>query len=154
MPAHVYQPGEGPHYDWDADQPFVKVSGDQTGGTYCLIEDNLKAHFALGLHRHDYHAESFYILEGRLDFYLDGDWVRATRGTTLHVPAGVPHACRVSGGAPAKMLMVMQPAGFDGYLRALSEMTAEDFEDTDKMTALNATFDIVHLGDVPPYPED
>ena len=154
MAAHVYPPGEGPHFDWDADQPFVKVSGAQTGGAYCLIEDNLKAHFALGLHRHDHHAESFYILEGTLDFYLEGAWTRVTPGTTLHVPPGVPHACRVAGGAPAKMLMLMQPASFDGYLHALSTMTLEDFEDTDKMAALNAKFDIVAMGGVPIHPEE
>lgn len=151
---HVLPPGEGPHYDWDADQPFVKVSGTQTNGAYCLIEDNLKAHFALGLHRHDKSAETFYVLDGTIDFYLRDTWVRAVPGTTVHVPPGMPHACRVAGGKPAKMLMVMQPAGFDGFLEELAKMTPAEYENEANMAALNARFDIVPMGDVPPNPSD
>ena len=152
--AFALPPGTGPHYDWDHDRPFVKVSGAQTGGAYTLIEDNLKPSFALGLHRHDRHAETFYILEGALDFYLDGDWVKAVPGTTLHVPPGVPHACRVAGGAPAKMLMVMQPSGFDGFLEALAGLAPEELRDEGRMTALNEEYDIVPMGPVPLHPDD
>ncbi len=152
--AHVLPAGQGPHYDWDNDQPFVKVGSAQTGGAYCLIEDNLKASFALGLHRHDHHAETFYILDGTLDFYLDGDWVKATPGMTLHVPAGVPHACRVAGDQPAKMLMVMQPSGFDLFLEALAALGPEDFADEAVMSALNEKYDIVPMGPLPPHPDD
>ena len=121
MTYHHLPSGEGPNYAWENDQPFVKVSAAETGGAYTLIEDNLKASFALGLHRHDQHAETFYILEGALDFYLDGDWIRAEPGATLHVPPGLPHACRVADGVPAKMLMIMQPSGFDGFLAELAD---------------------------------
>jgi len=152
--AFFLPPGEGPHYDWDNDQPFVKVSGAQTGGAYTLIEDNLKPSFALGLHRHDHHAETFYILEGALDFYLDGDWVKAVPGTTLHVPPGVPHACRVAGGAPAKMLMIMQPSGFDGFLEALAALTPAELADEARMAALNGEYDIIPIGPVPAHPDD
>ncbi len=150
----VQLPGEGPNYDWSNDHSFVKVSAADTDGAYTLIEDNLKATFALGLHRHDQHAETFYVLEGGLDFYLDGDWVRAVPGTTIHVPAGVPHACRVANAAPAKMLMIMQPSGFDAFLAEMATMNPADFEDPDKMTALNAKYDMVPIGSMPEHPDD
>lgn len=154
MTYHHLPSGEGPNYAWENDQPFVKVSAAETGGAYTLIEDNLKASFALGLHRHDQHAETFYILEGALDFYLDGDWIRAEPGATLHVPPGLPHACRVADGVPAKMLMIMQPSGFDGFLAELATMSDADFADEAKMAALNAKYDIVPMGPVPPHPDD
>ena len=69
-------PGEGPNYDWENDHTFVKVSGQDSSGAYTLMEDNLKASFALGLHRHDNHAETFYFLDGEVDFFVDGDWHR------------------------------------------------------------------------------
>ena len=150
----VRLPGEGPSYDWSNDHTFVKVSAADTGGAYNLIEDNLKATFALGLHRHDTHAETFYILDGALDFYLDGDWVRTVLGTTIHVPAGVPHACRVANAEPAKMLMIMQPSGFDAFLAEMATMKPEDFEDPELMAALNSKHDIVPMGPVPDHPDD
>ncbi|NOC47290.1 MULTISPECIES: hypothetical protein [unclassified Ruegeria] len=68
-------PGEGPNYDWENDHTFVKVSGQDTGGAYTLMEDNVKASFALGLHRHDSHAGTFCCPEGGVGFLVDVDRV-------------------------------------------------------------------------------
>ena len=145
-------PIQGTNYDWENDHTFVKVSAEDTGGAYTLMEDNLKATFALGLHRHDHHAETFYFLEGAVDFYVDGEWIRAVPGATIHVPAGVPHACKVADGKPARMLMIFQPAGFDQFLAELGQMDPADFEDEARMAALNAKYDIIPMGPVPAHP--
>jgi quercetin dioxygenase-like cupin family protein len=148
-------PGGGPNYDWSADHTFVKVSAADTGGQYTLMEDNLKANFALGLHLHRTHAETFYILEGSVDFYIDGDWMTAQMGACLHVPPGVEHACVMAKGCTsARMLMIYQPSGFDGYLAELSQMSDADFEDDTKMNALNDKYDIVTIGPVPKRAND
>ncbi|MEM1232830.1 MAG: cupin domain-containing protein [Pseudomonadota bacterium] len=143
-------PGGGTGYDWSADHTFVKVSAADTGGQYTLMEDNLKATFALGLHMHRYHAETFYILEGNIDFYVDGEWMTAEPGACLHVPPGVPHACTLADGTTSgRMLMIYQPSGFDGYLAELEQLSEADFADTARMAALNDKYDIVEIGPVP-----
>ncbi len=145
----VVTPGGGTDYDWSADHTFVKVSAEDTGGAYTLMEDNLKPGFALGLHRHDFHAETFYVLEGPIDFYVNDAWISAEAGTCIHVPPGAPHACRLPAGATGRMLMIYQPAGFDGYLAELATFSASDFENPAKMKALNAKYDLVELGPTP-----
>ena len=143
-------PRGGLNYDWSADHTFVKVSSADSGGQYTLMEDNLKANFRLGLHLHRSHAETFYVLDGSVDFHVDGDWMTATPGTCLHIPPGVPHACVLSDGCTdARMLMIFQPSGFDLFLAELALMDAADFEDTAKMAALNDKYDIVTLGPLP-----
>jgi len=143
-------PKGGTNYEWSADHTFVKVSAADTDGHYTLMEDNLKSTFALGLHRHDEHAETFYILDGSLDFYVDGDWMTAQAGSCLHIPPGVPHACTVTGGSePARMLMIFQPAGFDLFLAELGKMNEEELNDPVKMEALSMKYDIITMGDVP-----
>lgn len=143
-------PGGGLNYDWSADHTFVKVSAADTGGQYTLMEDNLKSNFRLGLHLHRTHAETFYILEGSVDFYVDGDWMTAQPGTCLHIPPEVEHACVLSEGCTAgRMLMIYQPSGFDQFLAELALMTEADFEDNARMQALNDKYDIVNIGPVP-----
>lgn len=143
-------PGGGLNYDWSADHTFVKVSAADTGGQYTLMEDNLKANFKLGLHMHRYHAETFYILEGSVDFYIDGDWITAVPGTCLHVPPGIEHACVMTKGFDAaRMLMIYQPSGFDQYLAELAQMDDADFEDSARMAALAEKYDIVNIGPLP-----
>lgn len=143
-------PGGGENYDWSADHTFVKVSASDTGGMYTLMEDNLKQNFQLGLHLHRHHAETFYILAGEIDFYVDGDWLTAKEGACLHIPPGVPHACTLADGtADARMLMIFQPSGFDQYLAELSKLTEADFADQAKMNALNERYDIINIGELP-----
>jgi quercetin dioxygenase-like cupin family protein len=143
-------PGGGPNYDWTRDHTFVKVSAAETGGAYSLMEDNLKREFALGLHLHRQHAETFYILEGNVDFHIDGEWMTAAPATTIHIPPGVPHAVALPGGQTGKMLMIFQPSGFDQYLAELARMTERDLGDEKRMQELDLKYDIVNLGGVPP----
>ncbi len=141
----------GPDYEWSADHTYVKVSAHVSDGQFTLMEDNLKSTFALGLHRHDHHAETFYILDGSLDFHVDGDWITAGPGSCLHIPPGVPHACVLSPAhTSARMLMIFQPAGFDLYLEELAGMDADDLKDPQKMADLARKYDIINIGDVPP----
>ena len=142
-------PGGGPSYDWSRDHTFVKVASADTGGSFALMEDNLKLEFSLGLHLHRQHAETFYILAGMVDFYVDGDWMTAASGATIHIPPGIPHALTVSGGEPAKLLMIFQPSVFDPYLAELALMGEQDPADEKRMSELDAKYDIVTLGGVP-----
>jgi len=147
-------PGGGPNYDWSADHTFVKVSAADTGGHFTLMEDNLKATFRLGLHMHRSHAETFYILDGSVAFYVDGDWMTATPGTCLHIPPGIEHACELSDGcSAARMLMIFQPAGFDQFLAEMADLDEAHFQNEALMAALNEKYDIVPLGPVPERPE-
>ncbi len=143
-------PGGGRDYDWSADHTFVKVAAADTGGQFTLMEDNLKANFKLGLHLHRTHAETFYILDGSVDFFVDGDWMTTKPGACLHVPPGIEHACILSDGcSAARMLMIYQPAGFDQFLAELANMTEADFKDSARMKALEDKYDIVNIGPVP-----
>lgn len=150
--AVILPPGGGKDYDWSADHTFVKVGAGDTGGAYTLMEDNLKPGFRLGLHMHRTHAETFYILDGPIWFWIEGRWTEAQPGACIHVPSGVPHEVELPPGGTGRMLMIYQPAGFDGYLAELSRMTEADFADTATMAALDAKYDIVALGSAPPRP--
>jgi quercetin dioxygenase-like cupin family protein len=155
MPAKRYgfvPPGGGPNYDWAPDHTFVKVAAADTGGAYALMEDNLKRAFALGLHLHRQHAETFYILDGAVNFHIDGAWIVAERGACVHIPPGVPHALDLPAGATARCLMIFQPAGFDQFLAELAGLSEQQMGDAVLMDALNEKYDIINLGGVPPRP--
>jgi quercetin dioxygenase-like cupin family protein len=145
-------PGGGRSYDWTRDHTFVKVSTADTGGAFALMEDNLKVEFALGLHLHRQHAETFYILDGDVNFWIDGDWTTAAPGTCIHIPPGIPHAVDLPPGRTGRMLMIYQPSGFDQYLAELKSMTEQQLADVKLMGELDVKYDIINLGGVPPRP--
>ena len=75
-------------------------------------------------HYHANHTDAFYVLEGELEFVLDGKPVRATAGTLVVAPRGEVHAFPVAIGGPARFLNIHTPGGFERYMRALVEMRA------------------------------
>jgi quercetin dioxygenase-like cupin family protein len=155
MPQMRYRfvpPGGGPNYDWARDHTFVKVAASDTGGAYALMEDNLKREFALGLHPHRQHAETFYILDGVVNFHIDGDWMAARPGACVHIPPGLRHALDLPAGGTARCLMIFQPAGFDQFLAELADLSEAQMADEKLIDALNQKYDIINLGDVPPRP--
>jgi quercetin dioxygenase-like cupin family protein len=50
-------------------------------------------------HTHPDHTDSFYVLEGEVEFFRDGEWHRAGPGTFLSVPPNVEHGFRPAGTA-------------------------------------------------------
>src|SRR4030081_144976 len=98
-------PGGGHGYDWSKAHQFGKSPSADPGGSFALMEDNLKPEFALGLHLHRQHAETFYILDGAVHFWIDGDWMTAAPGTCIHIPPGVQHAVDLPPGGTGRMLM-------------------------------------------------
>jgi mannose-6-phosphate isomerase-like protein (cupin superfamily) len=72
-----------------------------------------------GPHFHERHADSFYVLEGELEFQVGDETVRAPAGTSVVVPPGVVHAFTNASGECARFLNIHTPeSGFVEYLSA------------------------------------
>jgi uncharacterized protein YjlB len=67
------------------------------------------------LHVHENDDESFVVLEGSVEYVLDGTRVLAQAGDALHVPRGIPHAFRVVSADGARMLGIGAPAGHEQF---------------------------------------
>ena len=71
------------------------ATGTLTGGAFALVEEQSEAGISVPLHKHD-DIESFYVLEGEMTFFLDGQsGVRAIAGTFVHIPKGTVHGFRI-----------------------------------------------------------
>jgi quercetin dioxygenase-like cupin family protein len=68
-------------------------------------------------HTHPDHTDSFYVLEGEIDFYLGGEWRRAGPGAFVSVPPDVEHGFRPAGTAIRFLNFHTPHAGFSGRLR-------------------------------------
>jgi mannose-6-phosphate isomerase-like protein (cupin superfamily) len=72
-----------------------------------------------GPHYHERHVDSFYVLDGELEFTVGGETVHAPAGTYLLVPQGVVHSFTNPGPGGARFLNIHAPeTGFVDLLRA------------------------------------
>ena len=98
----------------------IKATAEQTGGEFFLFEEFASRGTATPLHVHPQDHESFYILEGELTIYLDGQTISASAGSFVHIPKGYfPHAFQVDS-ETARFHVLTTPA-HEQFIRAASE---------------------------------
>jgi uncharacterized cupin superfamily protein len=73
----------------------TKASMAETGGAYSLTEHLATAASNPPLHVQVDEDEAFYVLDGEVEFEVDGEIVRATPGTFAFVARGSAHTFRV-----------------------------------------------------------
>jgi len=98
----------------------IKSSGETTGGRVAVTENWAPRGHGSPLHVHHNEDEWFYVLSGELTFWVDGQVITATDGSFVYGPRDVPHTFTVTS-EEARFLLVIEPAGFENFLRALSE---------------------------------
>ena len=98
----------------------VKASSETTDGRVAVIEHLAPEGVGSPLHVHHREDEWFYINEGALTFWVGGDVIEAPAGSFVYGPRDIPHTFSVSS-PQARFLVVTEPAGFEKFMRALSE---------------------------------
>lgn len=75
------------------------------------------------LHSHANEDETFYVLDGEYEFFLNGDRRILTRGEAVHAPRGSVHTFRNAGSVTGKLLVITVPGGFENYLEEISPLS-------------------------------
>lgn len=143
--AMIRMPGEGKTVQL-AGQPMVfLVTADNTRYT-SMFEWTIPAGFSTGLHVHRVQEETYYVLEGECDWHFGGQHVRATPGTYLFLPPGVPHNIGNASNAPARVLLTVSPPGHERYFEDIADIVARgDGKDAAKIAELRARYDTDQL---------
>jgi quercetin dioxygenase-like cupin family protein len=116
--AVFLSPGKGERLEGNSRVATIKVGREELA----LIEFELSAGFAgPGPHSHDDHIDSFYVLEGEADFFVNDDWHRLPAGSFVAAPLGVTHTFANRDGQYARLLNIHAPStGFHDWLRSVS----------------------------------
>src|SRR5277367_1111856 len=134
-----------------AGKPMVfLVTGEHTKHT-SMFDWTLPAGFSTGLHVHRVQEETFYVLEGVCEWQVGDERVRATPGTFVFLPPGVPHDIANPSDKPARVIMTVSPPGHEHYFEELARLAARGApdaaavadlrrrHDTDQLTALKVS---------------
>ena len=116
------------------------ASGDQTGGTFELFEEIRTVEGGPPPHVHRDREEGFYVLEGRYTFVRDHEEVELVPGQFILIPRGTRHHFRTLL-APSRTLILIAPAGLEGFFREMGARLAAGATPLEAMTALSAEHD-------------
>ena len=121
--AVIRMPGEGKEVTLAGQPMAFLVTGEDTKHT-SMFDWTVPAGFSTGLHVHRVQEETFYVLEGECEWQVGDQLVRATPGTYLFIPPGVPHNIGNASDKPARMIMTVSPPGHEHYFEELAQVAA------------------------------
>ena len=104
------------------DEYSFLATGRETNGSYFLMHARVPPGGGPPPHVQTREEEGFYVLEGRVTFWIQGEREEADPGTFLHVPRGVAHNFRNESDREALMLIWFAPAGIE---RMFTKMAAD-----------------------------
>ncbi|MEA2419711.1 MAG: hypothetical protein QOE60_1917 [Thermoleophilaceae bacterium] len=146
-------PGEGEALWFLGTLSTIKSSAETTAGRVAVIDTLAPQGPASPMHVHHNEDEWFYVVEGDLTFWVGGQLIEAPAGSFVYGPREVPHTFSVAS-EQARFLLVAEPAGFEGFLRALGEPAgaltlpppAAGPPDMEKLGAVAAEYGLEILG--------
>ncbi len=86
------------------------ISGDETNGKLAIFEEIVAPGSGPPRHTHRNQMEIFHVIEGRLEFEVNGELFERKAGAVAVVPVGAVHAFRNVGATPAVIHFEMLPA--------------------------------------------
>ena len=95
-------------------------TGEDTGGAFSILHCYFRKGFTPPPHYHTLEDESFYLLEGEIDFYVGDKKVKASAGEFIVLPRNIPHHFDLIT-ETAKALLLITPAGFEVFFREFGQ---------------------------------
>ena len=92
------------------------VDGRHTGGLFTMIGIRVLPGGGPPPHIHRREDETFYVIEGELQLWVDGKTIDAPAGTCVFAPRGIPHRFTNASSQPTRFLVIASPSGFEDFL--------------------------------------
>jgi mannose-6-phosphate isomerase-like protein (cupin superfamily) len=120
----IIRPGQARIYSMGRGEARILVDAERSGGTWWLGEFREDPGYTTGLHFHPQTDEQFFVLEGVLSVYIEGQWHDLEPGTVAVAPHGTPHAQANAGKQPVRFLGSGNPCGFERFFPELHELAS------------------------------
>lgn len=157
MDLSLYSLGrdEGPAVWFLNSLVVIKATAKQTGNAFGLFENLVPVGFESPYHVHRAEDETFYVLDGEVEFISGDSLITGGPDSYVFLPRDIPHGFRVAGTAPARVLVLTTPGGFEGFVTEMGEpassLTLPDptEPDMDKLMGLATKYQLEILGPLP-----
>jgi quercetin dioxygenase-like cupin family protein len=133
MVTRFLSPAEGTVFNIVGDTAVCKTPGSDTNGAWALFEFSTPKGGGPPPHRHAW-DESYYVLEGEIEFTVEDRTFTTTPGGYVHVGGDAVHSLKTLSDS-ARYLMFASPAGVEHLYEELTAAGSLPDEETFAMAA-------------------
>ncbi|MCD7058641.1 cupin domain-containing protein [Pelagibacterium xiamenense] len=131
---------------WMGARYEILLSAAGTSGAIGMFRSEDQPGFGPPMHVHHDADETFYVLDGAVDFARGDERLTVRAGGTVHIPRGTPHTFRVREESPARMLTILTPGGFEGFFAEVAAAGLEMPRDLPAMQPISEKFRLEFVG--------
>lgn len=114
--------GQGQSLSVVGDSYRILISGKQTSGNYAVIDMLVPPGGGPGPHAHKDIQEMFYVVEGEIEFKMEGGKYKAMKGSFVNIPlGGKVHCFKNTTGNIAHLLCTVIPSGLDDFFQEIGK---------------------------------
>lgn len=124
-PIHL-EPWQGKAYWFWGDRYTFKVSSEDTDGAYAVIDMEVQPGSGPPPHIHHAEDELFYVLDGELTFWCNGERIAGRPGTLVNIPRGTVHNFRNESAQVTRFLVTLVPGGFERFFAVIGTAVSEE----------------------------
>ncbi|MFZ2099380.1 MAG: cupin domain-containing protein, partial [Oricola sp.] len=128
--------------EWQGTHYKTILSTEDSGGAMSIVDSVSPPNSGPPRHVHHDADETFILLTGDVEFWLEGDRFVRGPGDTVFVPRGKEHTFRVVSDTPSRHVVILTPGGFEGFF---AEMAAGRFCFPEDMPAIVESAARFHL---------
>ena len=123
----------------------ILLDGKQTGERFTAFLSISPPGGGPGPHYHEREDEWFHIVEGRVDFFLDGTWTELSPGDCVYSPRGSVHGFKNNTDQPIRVFINITPSGIEHFFFEAAEEWAKPEHDMRHIIALAEKYGHHHL---------
>jgi quercetin dioxygenase-like cupin family protein len=94
---------------------------------YCMVECVVPPGLGAPPNKHAGETETFFVIDGEVEFMVAGKTIRAHGGESVRIPDGAVHAFTAMGTTPARVMIVNAPGQMhEGFFTDLGDPVDDD----------------------------
>lgn len=128
-PVFSFRGQRGSFEEPNVENVELVLTSVQSEGRLSMIESHWLPGFAAPPHYHAAHAETFYVLDGQVEWTVGGEKHVLNKGDAVHIPPRTLHSVKVVGGGKMHSLMLWEPGGFEENVANAASYSAEERKD-------------------------
>jgi quercetin dioxygenase-like cupin family protein len=118
----------------------------ETGGALSVVDSLNPVGSGPPRHVHEQEDETFVILVGEYEFWMEGQTIPKKAGETVFVPRGREHTFRVVGARPSGHLTIHTPGGFETFFAEMAQGGFRIPEDMEQIATAAARHNLRFTG--------